>query len=91
MTGQGTGVVLASNANGIAEGDIVTGITGWASHAVLNAAELRKLDTAFPESLALGVLGMPGFTAWVGLKEYGAMKAGETLAVAAATGPVGSM
>ncbi|MDJ0823175.1 MAG: NADP-dependent oxidoreductase [Paracoccaceae bacterium] len=91
MTGQGVGRVLTSNFDGLAPGDTVTGITGWASHAVLAGAETRKLDPDMPPSTALGVLGMPGFTGWVGLTEYGAMKAGETLVVGAATGPVGSM
>ncbi|MDA7426206.1 NADP-dependent oxidoreductase [Thalassococcus lentus] len=91
MTGQGVGRVIASKADGFAEGDLVTGITGWASHAVLPGSELRKLPDGLQPSLALGVLGMPGFTAWVGLRKYADLKAGETLAVAAATGPVGSM
>lgn len=91
MTGQGAGRVLASNADGFAEGDLVTGFTGWASHAALPAEALRKLDPALPPSTALGVLGMPGFTAWTGLREYGRPKAGETLVVGAATGPVGSL
>lgn len=91
MTGQGVGRVLASRAAGFAEGDLVTGITGWTSHAVLPADQLRKLDSALPPSTALGVLGMPGFTAWVGLRKYADLKPGETLVVAAATGPVGSM
>ncbi|MGX9355445.1 NADP-dependent oxidoreductase [Roseobacteraceae bacterium S113] len=91
MTGQGVGRVLASRADGFAEGDMVTGITGWASHACLPGRELRKLDARVPATAALGVLGMPGFTAWVGMKLIGQPKAGETLAVAAATGPVGSM
>ena len=91
MTGQGVGRVLVSRAEGIAEGDIVTGITGWASHAVLRGADVTRLNPAMKPSLALGVLGMPGFTGWVGMRKYGRPKAGETLVVAAATGPVGSM
>lgn len=91
MTGQGVGHVLASRADGFAEGDPVTGMTGWSSHAVLAARDLRKLDDSLPPTTALGVLGMPGFTAWVGLKKYARLTAGETLVVAAATGPVGSM
>jgi len=91
MVGQGVGRVLISNAKEFAEGDLVTGMTGWNSHAVLAGSEARKLDETLPPSTALGVLGMPGFTAWVGLKKYGHMKPGETLAVAAATGPVGAM
>jgi NADPH-dependent curcumin reductase CurA len=91
MTGQGVGRVLASKADGFAEGDTVTGMTGWASHACLPGKDLRKLDPSLPPSTALGVLGMPGLTGWVGLKEFGKPKAGETLVVGAATGPVGSM
>ncbi|WP_425037634.1 NADP-dependent oxidoreductase [Primorskyibacter sp. S187A] len=91
MTGQGVGHVLASRADGIKEGDLVTGITGWASHAVLPGEGVRKLDTRLPATTALGVLGMPGFTAWAAMKTIGAPQSGETLAVAAATGPVGSM
>lgn len=91
MTGQGVGRVIASNAEGFSEGDLVTGMTGWASHAVLPGDQLRKLDASLPPTTALGVLGMPGFTAWTGLREYGRPKAGETLVVGAATGPVGSL
>ena len=91
MTGQGVGRVLESAADGFAQGDMVTGMTGWASHACLPGSELRKLDPSLPPSTALGVLGMPGLTGWVGLNEFGKPKAGETLVVGAATGPVGSM
>ena len=91
MTGQGVGRVLDSKADGFTAGDMVTGMTGWASHACLPGSELRKLDPSLPPSTALGVLGMPGLTGWVGLHSFGKPKAGETLVVAAATGPVGSM
>ncbi len=91
MTGQGVGRVIASHADGFAEGDTVTGMTGWVSHACLPGSEVRKLDPSLPPSTALGVLGMPGLTGWVGLNEFGKPKAGETLVVGAATGPVGSM
>ncbi|GGB87983.1 NADP-dependent oxidoreductase [Marivita lacus] len=91
MTGQGVGLVLESKAEGFAKGDTVTGMTGWASHACLPGSELRKLDPSLPPSTALGVLGMPGLTGWVGLHNFGKPKAGETLVVGAATGPVGSM
>lgn len=91
MTAQGVGRVLASNAPGFAAGDQVLGSTGWSSHAVRPAEGLRKIDAHLPATTALGVLGMPGFTAWAGLEAYGDMKSGETLAFAAATGPVGSM
>lgn len=91
MTGQGVGRVIDSKAEGVGVGDTVTGMTGWASHACLPANEIRKLDPALPPSTALGVLGMPGLTGWVGLHKFGRPKAGETLVVGAATGPVGSM
>ena len=91
MTGQGVGTVIASKADGFAEGDVVTGMTGWASHACLPASDLRKLDGGAQPSTALGVLGMPGLTGWVGLHKYGRPQKGETLVVGAATGPVGSM
>lgn len=91
MEAGGVGTVLASKADGFAPGDTVFGMTGWASHAVVPAAMLRKIPDGVPPTTALGVLGMPGFTGWHGLMEYGKPKAGETLVVAAATGPVGSM
>lgn len=92
MEGGGVGEVIASNAAHYALGDMVFGMFGWATHAVADAKMLRKLDPdAGPVTAALGVLGMPGFTGWHGLMEYGRPKAGETLVVAAATGPVGSM
>ena len=92
MEGGGVGEVLSSNAEGFAPGDFVFGMFGWSTHAVQPGAMLRKIDTALvPLTSALGVLGMPGFTGWHGLMEYGRPVAGETLVVAACTGPVGSM
>mmetsp|Transcript_23684 Transcript_23684/g.42284 ORF Transcript_23684/g.42284 Transcript_23684/m.42284 type:complete len:346 (+) Transcript_23684:2203-3240(+) len=92
MEGGGVGEVLASNAEGFAPGDMVFGMLGWATHAVQPGKMLRKIDpNLVPITTALGVLGMPGFTGWHGLMEYGRPKTGETLVVAAATGPVGSM
>ena len=64
---------------------------GWQTHAVSDGRALRRLDpSSAPVSTALGVLGMPGFTAYAGLLEIGRPRAGETVVVAAATGPVGS-
>ena len=72
-------------------GDVVLAYTGWQTHAVVDARHTRRLDPATaPVSTALGVLGMPGFTAYAGLAEIGRPKAGETVVVAAAAGPVGS-
>ena len=92
MEGGGVGQIVASNAADYAVGDYVFGMLGWASHACLKPKELQKLNPKLaPITTALGVLGMPGFTGWYGLMELGRPKAGETLVVAAATGPVGSM
>jgi NADPH-dependent curcumin reductase CurA len=92
MEGGGVGQVIASNAQGFGPGDFVFGPFGWATHAVQPGKALRKLDPDLvPITTALGVLGMPGFTGWHGLMAYGRPKPGETLVVAAATGPVGSM
>jgi len=83
--------VIGSRAPGFAVGDYVFGYAGWQTHAVVPARTLRKLDReAAPLTTALGVLGMPGFTAYAGLKEIGKPLAGETLVVAAAAGPVGA-
>src|SRR4051812_10765225 len=72
-------------------GDVVLSYSGWQTHAVADAAHVRKLDpSSAPISTALGVLGMPGFTAYAGLLEIGKPQPGETVVVAAATGPVGS-
>lgn len=92
MTAGGVGEVVASNHPGFKPGDHAFGMFGWASHGCLPGKELQKLDpTMGPTTAALGVLGMPGFTGWAGLMTYGDPKPGETLVVAAATGPVGSI
>jgi NADPH-dependent curcumin reductase CurA len=73
-------------------GDLVVAYTGWQEFAVVNGSGLVKLpaDVVRP-SYALGVLGMPGFTAYIGLLDIGKPQAGETVVVAAATGAVGSV
>lgn len=74
-----------------ATGDLVLSYSGWQTHAITDGRGLRRLDpSAVPVSTALGVLGMPGFTAYAGLLEIGRPRPGETVVVAAATGPVGS-
>ena len=84
-------IVTSRNAK-FAVGDIVMGYGGWQDYALSNGAGLRKLDpAAAPVSTALGVLGMPGMTAYAGLLEIGRPKPGETVAVAAASGAVGSV
>jgi NADPH-dependent curcumin reductase CurA len=83
--------VLDSKHPGIAKGDIVQGYDGWQSHAVAKGAAVRKLDPGqAPVSTALGVLGMPGMTAYVGLLDIGQPRPGETVVVSAASGAVGS-
>lgn len=83
--------VVASEAEGLEPGEIVLGYGGWQAYSVEPAATLRRLDPAVaPVTTALGVLGMPGFTAYAGLRAIGKPQQGETLAVAAAAGPVGS-
>lgn len=92
MGGENVCEVLASDRPGYAAGDIVTAHTGWRTHAAWNGPPPRKLDPKeAPITTALGVLGMPGFTAYAGLTVIGKPKAGETVVVAAASGPVGSL
>jgi NADPH-dependent curcumin reductase CurA len=74
------------------EGEIVLSYSGWQQYALSDGSGLRRIDPALaPVSTALGVLGMPGFTAWVGLEEIGRPRPGETVVVAAASGAVGSV
>ncbi len=92
MTGESVCEVIASDQVGYAVGDIVLAQTGWRTHAASGGAALRKLDPAVaPITTGLGVLGMPGFTAYAGLNLIGKPKPGETVVVAAAAGPVGSL
>jgi NADPH-dependent curcumin reductase len=92
MVGGTVGRIVVSRHPGYAVGDIVLGYGGWQEYSVSNGAGLRKLEpAAAPISTALGVLGMPGMTAYVGLLEIGRPKPGETVVVAAASGAVGSI
>jgi NADPH-dependent curcumin reductase len=91
MVGGTVGEIVKSRNPKFALGDIVMGYGGWQDYALSNGTGLRKLDpAAAPVSTALGVLGMPGMTAYAGLLEIGKPKPGETVAVAAASGAVGS-
>jgi len=84
--------VLSSGLPAFRPGDVVLAHTGWQTHALSNGAGLRKLDPQrAPVQTALGVLGMPGMTAYTGLREIGKPKAGETVVVSAASGAVGSV
>jgi NADPH-dependent curcumin reductase len=91
MVGGTVNEVTESRHRDYKPGDIVLGYAGWQDYAVSNGAGLRKLDPGrAPISTALGVLGMPGMTAYTGLMTIGQPKPGETVVVAAATGPVGA-
>src|SRR5579864_8861073 len=91
MEGGTVSEVIASNNPGFATGDIVLSRAGWQTHALSDGKGLAKIDPKIaPISTAVGVLGMPGMTAYTGLLEIGKPKAGETVVVAAASGAVGS-
>ena len=84
--------VLASRDPSLRPGDLVRVYDAWRDHAVRRAAECRKIDpAAAPPQAWLGVMGMPGLTAYAGLKHIGKPKAGETLVVGAASGAVGAL
>lgn len=92
MVGGGVGEVLESRDARLSKGDIVTGRLGWQMYAVAPGTGLRKVNAeGAPISTALGVIGMPGVTAWYGLLKIGEPKAGETVVVSAASGAVGSV
>ena len=86
------GVVVASKSYKWKEGDWALGYTGWQLFSKCHAADLQKVDPeSAPVTTALGVLGMPGRTAWFGLMEAGRPKPGETVIVSGAVGAVGSL
>lgn len=92
MEGQCAGTVAASEDPGFAPGDRVVGGFGWQAWSAVPAQRLAKLPPGLERpSLALGLLGMPGLTAYVGLTDIGQPKPGETVVVSAATGAVGSV
>ncbi|MDA5193968.1 NADP-dependent oxidoreductase [Govanella unica] len=91
MIGGAVSEVVSSNLTGFATGDIVQGYSGWQDYSLSDGVGFQKVDpTLAPISTAVGVLGMPGMTAYVGLLNIGQPKAGETVVVAAASGAVGS-
>ncbi len=90
MVGATVAEVVESRSTAVKAGDIVLAYGGWQTFSVQPADTLRVLDASVaPVTTALGVLGMPGFTAYSGLLAIGRPQPGETVAVAAATGPVG--
>ena len=92
MVGGTVGEVLESKNPKFAAGDKVLGALGWQQYGVSDGKGLNKVDASrAPLSAYLGVLGMPGVTAWVGLLDICQPKAGETVVVSAASGAVGSV
>ena len=91
MTAQVVGQVVTSNLDGYEAGDYVLSGSGWQDYAISDGAQVINLGKN-PEnpSWTLGILGMPGYTAYAGLLKVGEPKPGETVVVAAATGPVGA-
>jgi NADPH-dependent curcumin reductase CurA len=91
IDGGAVGRVVDSRDEAFAPGDWVVSRLGWRDQGVVAAAKLRKVDTSLaPPSTALGVLGVCGFTAWIGLVEIGRVEEGETIYVSGAAGAVGS-
>lgn len=91
MEGETVCEVIASNNPEFAKGEIVRSRLGWLTHAISNGKGLIKVDPKLaPISTSIGVLGMPGMTAYTGLLDIGKPQAGETVVVAAASGAVGS-
>ena len=92
MTGETVGEVIESKNSKFKPGDAVAGRVGWQQYALSDGRDLRPIDPELvPLSANLGVVGMPGVTAWVGLYDIGQPKSGETVVVSAASGAVGSV
>ena len=92
IEGRVVGQVVRSRDPGFREGDYASGGYGWQLYSAVPASGLLKLDPAeAPISTALGVLGMPGMTAYIGLSDIGQPKTGETVVVSAASGAVGAV
>jgi len=92
MVGQTVGEVIESQDPRFKPGDKVLTQLGWQLYGVAKGSELTRIDVKHaPASYYLGILGMPGITAWFGLSEIGQPKAGETVVVSAASGAVGSV
>ena len=92
MTGGTVSEVVESNLDEFSVGDFVLGGNGWQEYALSDGRGIRKLNPAdAPISTAVGVLGMPGHTAYVGLLDIGNVQTGETVVVSAASGAVGAV
>jgi len=92
IVGGGVGEIVASKRAGFDVGEFVVGSFGWQEYAASSGAGTMKVDAKrVPLSAYLGPVGMPGVTAYIGLIDIGAPKAGETVVVSAASGAVGSV
>ena len=92
LDGGAVGEVVASGDERLQPGDAVLHQAGWREHALLHASAVRRVDTTqVPASAFLGVLGMPGLTAYVGLTRIAALQEGEAVLVSGAAGAVGSL
>jgi len=92
MVGRTVSQVVESRLEGYSAGDFVLTSNGWQEHAISDGRGVRKLDpTSAPISTALGVLGMPGLTAYAGLLHVGGLREGDEVVVSAASGAVGSV
>ena len=92
MPGETISTIIASNHPEFLKGDVVLAHSGWRTHAFSRGEGVRRVAaSALPVTTQLGVLGMPGFTAYAGMKGIGKPARGETVVVAAASGPVGSL
>jgi len=91
MEGRAVGQVVQSKHPSLAEGTLVASMLGWREYFLSGGEGLTPLDPSVPPSAYLGVLGVPGFTGWYGLKAIGRPKAGETLVVSGAAGATGSL
>lgn len=92
VSGGGVGEVLESRSATFKQRDIVTGMLPWQLYSAIKETQLHKIDpTLAPVTTALGVLGMPGLTAYFGLLDIGKPKEGETVVVSGAAGAVGTI
>lgn len=92
MEADAVGEVIASNSDLLSVGDFAVGKIGWQEYGVMDTRDVRKVDTiAAPISTSVGILGMPGLTAYFGLFEIGKPVAGNTVVVTAASGAVGAV
>ncbi|WP_313402146.1 NADP-dependent oxidoreductase [Stenotrophomonas sp.] len=92
VPGYGIGTVIEDRSGRFQIGDVVTGMTGWAEFATIDANTAAVVDTTLaPASTAVGVLGIPGLTAWAGVRRILPPKAGQTILVSTAAGAVGSV